>query len=504
MVDEFRIVLGRGLQSVSFEGIQILGESVVRSPDRFGAGCVLLRRSLQLISDRGGRENTWAGSPPSTREVLSNRHSLWTGIQSLWVDRRFQVDRPEEWGGWQRRLQRERPDLMAAERGLGDWIGGRFEIFDVHEGGMSRVYVAHDHLGRAGRSVVALKTLKEDLINNRVRRSRFATECRLWVQLGQHPNIVQAHSVEILEGLPYVVLELVQGGDLARWIGSPRLHLAQVMRFGVQFCQGMEHAVRQGLHCHRDIKPGNLLITENGTLKITDFGLARVCEEMVAVRPELPDGSIPLAATSRPQRIVWTDPRDRQGSPIGGAASAAGSRQEGPAAGSSPSAGAKSGEEDSRSAADPRVQKSQPNVTPPTDEMDSSDVALSMVVGNPRLTRTGARLGTGAYMAPEQFRDPASVDVRADIYAFGVVLFEMITGKLPFQGRSLAALDRQHSRNEPPSLVSAIPHRYARLAPEIDQIVHRCLKKDPAERFKTMADLRKALAALLTRMGGRA
>ncbi len=158
--------------------------------------------------------------------------------------------------------------------------------------------------------MVALKTLREELLRSRIRVSRFAAECRLWVQLGEHPNVVHAYSVEIIEGRPYVVLELIQGGDLNRWIGTPRLDLRQALRFGYQFCVGMEHAMRQGLHCHRDIKPGNLMVTENGTLKITDFGLARVCEEMVAVRPELPDGSIPLDDSAAPQAIVWTDPRD--------------------------------------------------------------------------------------------------------------------------------------------------------------------------------------------------
>ena len=208
--------------------------------------------------------------------------------------------------------------LMVGVRSVGDWIGDRFEIFDVHEGGMSLVYVVCDHLGKSGRTVVALKTLKDELLRHKIRRSRFATECRLWVQLGQHPNIVQAYAVEIIEGKPYVVLELVQGGDLVRWIGSRRLNLVQSLRFGVQFCQGMEHATRQGLSCHRDIKPGNLLITEDGVLKITDFGLARICEEMVAFRPELADGTIPLAdAPKSPQRIIFTDPRDQEARPIG-------------------------------------------------------------------------------------------------------------------------------------------------------------------------------------------
>ena len=202
---------------------------------------------------------------------------------------------------------------MVGALGVGDWIGGRFQIFDVHEGGMSLVYVVNDQMNGPGPQVVALKTLRGELLRSRVRVSRFATECRLWVQLGEHPNIVRAHSVEIFDGRPYVVLELIQGGDLNRWIGTPRLDLVQALRFGYQFCLGMEHALRQGLHCHRDIKPANLMVTEKGTLKITDFGLARISEEMMAVRHELPDGSIPLSEPARSQPIIWTDPRDRDG-----------------------------------------------------------------------------------------------------------------------------------------------------------------------------------------------
>src|SRR5262249_43584620 len=107
---------------------------------------------------------------------------------------------------------------MPDEISVGDWIGNRFQVFDVHEGGMSLVYVVNDHLGGSGRKVVALKTLRPELMHSRVRVSRFAAECRIWTQLGEHPHIVRAHSVEIIDGRPYVVLELVHGGDLYRWI----------------------------------------------------------------------------------------------------------------------------------------------------------------------------------------------------------------------------------------------------------------------------------------------
>ncbi len=397
-------------------------------------------------------------------------------------------------------------------RNVGDWIGDRFEIFDVHEGGMSLVYVVHDHLGKSGRTVVALKTLKDDLLGHKIRRSRFATECRLWVQLGQHPNIVQAYSVEIIEGKPYVVLELVQGGDLTRWIGSPRLDLVQALRFGVQFCQGMEHATRQGLSCHRDIKPGNLLITQDGTLKITDFGLARICEEMVAIRPELPDGTIPLAdAPKSTQRIIFTDPRDQEVRPIGFAnpESARPVRPSG-----QPKEEMQGTDARTKSMPGPSfptvpatknglIGLATPTPTTMEKSKTTSDYVAVGETNDPRLTRFGARLGTGAYMSPEQFRDPGSVDCRADIYAFGVVLFEMITGKLPFRGKSLSMLDRQHSRYAPPSVIPSIPRARVRMASDIDQIVQRCLKKDPADRFRTMSDLRKAMLTILSRLGAR-
>src|SRR5581483_4054524 len=101
--------------------------------------------------------------------------------------------------------------FMPGPISVGDWIGNRFQVFDIHEGGMSLVYVVNDHLGTIGPKVVALKTLRGELLSSRTRVRRFAAECRLWAQLGDHPNIVRAYSVEIIDNRPYVALELIQG-----------------------------------------------------------------------------------------------------------------------------------------------------------------------------------------------------------------------------------------------------------------------------------------------------
>jgi serine/threonine protein kinase len=248
---------------------------------------------------------------------------------------------------------------------------------------------------------------------------------------------------------------------------------------------------------------------------------------MVAVRPELPDGSIPLAdAAPGSPRIIFTDPRDQQVRPIGsnGPGSAMAQAQAPPSrphiskTAAPPSriaaaAGTANGRSTLPLSSSPSSSSSAPVSktrrlgevlpTPATEEKATSEYVSPLETFDPRLTRTGARLGTGAYMAPEQFRDPGSVDARADIYAFGVVLFEMITGRLPFKGKSLESLDRQHANTEPPSVVASIPHRYARVAADVDQIVQRCLKKEPADRYRAMSDLRKAMLKVLTRMGAR-
>ena len=176
---------------------------------------------------------------------------------------------------------------------VGDRIADRFEVFEVHHGGMGIVYLVRDRRRTAGYETVALKTLHDEFLPDRARSARFAAECRLWIRLGRHPHIVQAFAVEEIEGKPHLVLERVTGGELRGRIGTHPLDPPRALRHGVEFCLGLEHAIRNGLRCHRDIKPGNLLVTGAGTLKITDFGLAGIRDEYLAASLDLPDGPIP-------------------------------------------------------------------------------------------------------------------------------------------------------------------------------------------------------------------
>jgi serine/threonine protein kinase len=348
----------------------------------------------------------------------------------------------------------------------GDRIAGRYEVGEVHRGGMGLVYVVREHRDGHPPRTLALKTLREEFLRDRDRSQRFATECHLWVRLGAHPNLVRALALEEIDGRPFVVLEYIDGGDLTHWIGTPRLDLRRALGFGIQFCLGMEQALRAGLACHRDIKPANLLIGRDGTLRIADFGLVRLRDEFRAAGIE-PSRPIPLAdSEGAPEPIVWTDPDDQ--------------RDDGP------SGPVIHPDATTLEAPDPFATN---DYRPDADRTPSS-----------RLTNTGWLLGTLPYMAPEQFGDASRVDVRADIYAFGVVLFEMLAAQRPFRGKSAAMLRRQHERYAPPSLQPFIPRRHRGRAHDIDAVVQRCLRKNPDERFHSTAAFRDALSRILKRL----
>jgi serine/threonine protein kinase len=296
---------------------------------------------------------------------------------------------------------------------IGDCIQGRWHIERVFKGGMGVVYVIYDP---ETAEIYAAKTFQRALLERTPEAAtRFTQEALAWVQLDVHPNIAQANRVENIEGIPILFLEYVTGGDLDRWIGTPCLtaDLPRVLRFAMQFCDGMVHACAKGIKAHRDIKPANCLLTADEVLKITDFGLAKVFDESAS------------------------------------------------------------------------------NSTPASSRTANQIAAIHANLGR---SETGASAGTCTHMAPEQFDDAKHVDVRADVYSFGIMLFQMIEGRLPFQGRNWSQLERLHKTESPPTLTNVDAN--------IRDLVERCLAKDPAQRPSNFGEIRRVLEGVYARNTG--
>jgi len=301
---------------------------------------------------------------------------------------------------------------VATQWKIGDRIAYRWEIQRILGGGMGVVYIVYDPRSKLP---LAVKTFQDEIFARDPNIAEmFTREALACIKLEQHQNITRAHNVEIIQGKPLLFLDYISGGDLTGWIGTRRLlDLRQVLRFALQFCDGMVHARSKGLTVHRDIKPQNCLVTEDGVLKITDFGLAKVLDGI----------DLPLFAAEV-------------------------------------AAGTTTG----------------------------SDRAAA------RLSRTGGMAGTPHYMAPEQFIDAKHVDVRADVYSFGVMLFEMATGGLPFDGRDLRDLQHQHARAPLPAMPL--------LPAELKAVVRTCMAKDAVARYADFSAAREQLGRAYRNLTG--
>ena len=279
---------------------------------------------------------------------------------------------------------------------------GPYEIISpLGKGGMGQVYRARDT--RMGRDV-AVKLVTGQF------SERFTREVRAIAALN-HPNICTVHDV----GPNYLVMEYVAGSSV-----TGPLPEAKAIALAQQIAVALEAAHAKGV-IHRDLKPGNVLVTSDG-VKLLDFGLATLA------RDERDDAA-----------VVTTD------------ASAV----------------------------------EEPAQTASEDELDTIPVSTA-------LTRVGLVLGTPAYMSPEQAVG-TRVDARTDIFSFGVMLYEMLSGRRPFEADSVTDIIDAVCRAEPEPIEAS---------PEVTQVVARCLRKVPAERYRNMIELRLALekaAAALAR-----
>jgi Tol biopolymer transport system component len=281
---------------------------------------------------------------------------------------------------------------------------GPYEIVSVlGAGGMGEVYRARDtKLNRD----VAIKVLPDAFARDPERLARFTREAQTLASLN-HPHIAQIYGIVDEPAGSHIVMELVEGEDLAQRLARGPLPVDEALPLARQMAEALEAAHERGV-VHRDLKPANVKIAADGVLKVLDFGLAKAA------------GYGPDAA---------------------------------------PAAAA-------------------------------ADVANSPTFTSPAMTQMGVILGTAAYMSPEQARGKA-VDKRADIWAFGVVLYEMLTGRRLFEGdgpsEMIAAVLRQDIDLAP--LPAATPSRVRRL-------LARCLERDPKLRLRDIGEARIELATL--------
>ena len=264
------------------------------------------------------------------------------------------------------------------ENYVGKKLDGRYELLEVIGiGGMAVVYKGHDIIED---KIVAVKILKDEYVNNEEFIRRFKNESRAIAVLS-HTNIVKVFDVSFGETMQYIVMEYIDGITLKQLIEQQgSLRWKDALHYVVQILRGLQHAHDHGI-VHRDIKPQNIMVLEDGTIKVTDFGIARF-------------------ARSEQQTI------------------------------------------------------------------------------------TDKAIGSVHYISPEQARGD-NTDEKSDIYSLGVILYEMLTGKLPFEADSavsVAIMQLQREPELPSSINGSIPQG-------LEQITMRAMQKNCEKRYKSASEM---------------
>src|SRR5436853_5993990 len=278
-------------------------------------------------------------------------------------------------------------------------IGATLDNYRIVEkigvGGQGEVYKAVDK--KLGRTVV-IKVLPPELTVKEANLKRFEREARLASAL-DHPNICTIFDMDEAQGLHFIAMQCVEGKNVRQLCNGRPLELDSALRIGIQVADALATAHARGI-IHRDIKSGNVMVTDLGQVKILDFGLAKLLDEQEA-------------ATSG--------------------------------------------------------------------------------IHQTELTEVGVPYGTATYAAPEQARGD-KVDARADIFSTGVLLYEMLTGTLPFRGKSTVDVRHPVIHDPPKTLVEMRP---GATPVRLQQILDKALSKDPRDRYAKIDDLRDELRKVL-------
>lgn len=277
----------------------------------------------------------------------------------------------------------------------GDLIFDTYEVKEVKSGGMGNVYIVQNTYDK---QMLAIKAPNQMMLSHPDYFARVLREADAWIDLGVHPHIAFCYYIQKIEEVPHVFIEYVDGGNLEEWIADLRCDDLKVsLDMAIQCCHGMEHAHQHGL-IHRDIKPKNILVTREGILKITDFGITR------------------------------------------------------------------------------------------KDDTNDSGKSQGQAIWSKSLTSIAA-MGTYDYMPPEQFDNPHTVDARADIFAFGVCMYEMCCGRRPYDETSIEAKAKGTSSWEPVKLREDIPV-------EVADLLKRCVALKKENRYSSFTELRDELTRI--------